>query len=122
MLPSEVASRLLYFLAMTRIFREADWKMFRQLHSIALERYCQKVLDEIAQLVADSKTTAHQRYLKIYKVIQERDRTIGEAFNDLRRSTALMRLVTIHSYGLITDDEIRGFTQETRDVISRLSA
>jgi len=106
---------------MTRNFPESDWRLFRQLHSIALERYCQKVLDEIAQLAVDSQTTAHQRYLKIYKAIQDRDRIIEEAFNDLRRSTALMRLITIHSYGLITNDEVSRFTQDTRDVISRHS-
>ena len=106
---------------MTRNFPESDWKLFRQLHSIARDRYCQKVLDDIARVAADTKATPHERYLKIYKVIQQRDQIIGEAFNDLRRSTALMRLITIHSHGLITEDEIGRFTQDTRDVISRLS-
>jgi hypothetical protein len=69
---------------------ESDWKVFRQLHPIALGRYSQRVLDEIAQIAADTKETPHERYLKIYKVVQQRDRTMGEAFNDLRRSTAIM--------------------------------
>jgi hypothetical protein len=104
---------------MSRDIPESDWKLFRQLHPIALGRYCQQVLDEIARIAADTKETPHERYLKIYKVVQQRDRTISEAFNDLRRSTAIMRLLTICSHGLITEDEIGRFTQDTRDIISR---
>jgi hypothetical protein len=106
---------------MSRDMPESDWKHFRQLHPIALDRYCQQVLDEIAQIAADTKETPHERYLRIYKVVQQRDRTISEAFNDLRRSTAIMRLLTICSLGVITEVEIGHFTQDTRDVISWFS-
>ena len=109
------------FLVMTRNIPESDWKLFRQLHSIALDRFCEQVLAEIAQIVGDTKTTPHERYLKIFKVVEQRDRTIGDAFNDLRRSTAITRLLTISSHDLLTEDEIGRFTQETRDVISRCS-
>ncbi len=106
---------------MTRTIPESDWKLFTQLHPIALSRLCQQVLDDIAAIVGDKKTIAHERYLKIYKLVQQRDQTIGELFNDLRRSTAIMRLLAICSHNLITEDEIGRFTQETRDVISHFS-
>ena len=112
---------LLLVLAMSQNIPESDWKLFRQLHPIALGCYCQQVLDEIAQSVADTEETPHERYLKIYQVVQQRDRTISEAFNDLQRSTAIMQLLTIYSHGLITEDEIGRFTQDTRDMISRYS-
>ncbi len=106
---------------MSRDIPESDWKLFRQLHPIALNRFCEQVLADIAHIVADTKVTPHERYLRIYKLVEQRDQTIGEAFNDLRRSTAIMRLLTICSHHLITEDEIGRFTQETRDVISRFS-
>ena len=93
--------------------------MFRELHCVALDRYCQRILDEIALIAADTKETAHERYLRIYKVIQERDRTLAEAFDGMRRSTALLQLLTICSHGLLTEEEIGHFTQDTRDAISR---
>ncbi|MEA3188986.1 MAG: hypothetical protein QOD99_2816, partial [Chthoniobacter sp.] len=43
------------------------------------------------------------------------------AFDDLRRSTALAQLAIIYSQGVITEDEIAGFTPETRDTILFLS-
>jgi len=85
--------------------KESDWKVFRRLHSIALERYCQRVLEEV-MLAATCNDSYHDCYLKVYRLMQDRDRTIARAFDDLRRSTALVRLVNIISEGLLTDEEL----------------
>lgn len=107
---------------MTQSIPESDWKLFRQLHPIALNRFCDKVLRDIATISGDAKATPHERYLRIYKVIHQRDRTIADAFNDLRRSTAILRLISICSHKLITEDEIARFSEGTRDSIARFSA
>ena len=104
---------------MSRSVPESDWKVFRELHRVALDRYCRRVVDEIALIAAETKETAHERYLRIYKVVHERNRMMAEAFDGMRRSTALLQLVTICSHGLLTEEEIGRFTQATRDVISR---
>jgi hypothetical protein len=102
---------------MSRDIPEPDWKVFRQLSRIALDRYCQRILDEIALIATDTKETAHERYGKIFEVVQQRDRTIAEAFDGMRRSTAILQLLIVCSHGLLTDEEIGKFTQNTRDVI-----
>ena len=33
---------------MQRTISESDWKLFRQLHALALERFCERVLSEVA--------------------------------------------------------------------------
>ena len=71
--------------------KESDWKIFRRLHRIALERYCQRVLEEV-KLATVSDDSYHDCYLKVYRLMQDRDRTMARAFNDLRRSTALVRV------------------------------
>ena len=48
----------------------------------------------------------------MYRLIQDRDKSMARAFDDLRRSTALMRLVNIINEGLLTDDELKQFSQE----------
>ena len=101
---------------------ESDWKLFRQLHSLALDRYCQRILQEIERISGDTKRTPHQRYLAIFKLIERKDADLGRAFNDPRRSTAFMQLAIIYSYGVITGEEIMRFTPETRDVVALLSA
>jgi hypothetical protein len=88
---------------MPRVINESDWRIFRNLHAIALERFCQRVLSDINQISADATRTSHQRYLAIYKLIERRDRELAEAFNDLRRATALRQLAWIQSYKLLTE-------------------
>jgi hypothetical protein len=102
---------------MTRQISEADWKVFRQLHQIALDRFCERVLSEINKIASGSEGSAHERYLKVYKLIERRDKELGEAFNDMRRSTAWMQLAIIRRQGLLTEEEFARFSPETRGVM-----
>lgn len=97
---------------------ERDWKILRELKPIALERYCRGVLEEVAALVgasADGGGGYHHRYLALFKLLRERDGDLGNAFNDLKRSTALLQLACMRRLGLLTDEEFARFTQETRE-------
>ena len=73
---------------MTRDFPERDWKVLRELKPVALDRFCQRTLMEVAALCSDVGRTNHERYLALWKLIRERDDRLSAAFDDLRRSTA----------------------------------
>ncbi len=107
---------------MSPTISESDWKLFRQLHPIALERFCQRVLSEIDRLASDTIKTGHERYLAVFKLIERRDRELANAFNDLRRSTALQQLACIQSHELLTEEEMSRFNPETRDAVQFLVA
>lgn len=102
---------------MTRDISESDWKVFRQLHEVALKRFCERTLNELGQLASATDKGAHERYLAVFKLLQNRDDELAEAFNDLRRSTALRQLAIIRSRGLLTEEEIARFSPETRGVV-----
>lgn len=101
-----------------RQISERDWKIFRQVRAVALERFCEKVLSDIAKVASDPKRTAHERYLATYKLIHERDRDLGDAFNDCRRSTALEQITVIYRLGVITREELQRFGEETRSLLA----
>lgn len=103
-------------------FPERDWKHLRALHPLALDRYCTRILDESIAIIADSAAAPHERYLRLYRLFQERDATLAMAFDDLRRSTAIRRLTSIVALDLLTRDELNGFTAQTRDAALELSA
>ena len=88
---------------------ESDWKTFRQLRGIALERFCQRVLDEVGQIAADTDKTSHDRYRAVYKLVEERDEELAIAFNNPRRSDAFRQLLFIVSLGLLTEGELAQF-------------
>ena len=101
-----------------RAIKESDWKILRQLESQALERLCKEILLEIAQINDDTAKTFHERYLSIYKLVQRRDKDIAHSFNGLSRSTALIKLASMKSRGLLTEDEFSRFSPETREAIA----
>jgi len=90
----------------------ADWKKFKPLREAALERFCQRVLDEVARISADQSKTRHQRYLAIYRLTRERDKEIDPIFDTLRRSTAIRQIVSFRMHDLISTDELRQFSPE----------
>ncbi|HEX4697271.1 MAG TPA: hypothetical protein VH254_06325 [Candidatus Udaeobacter sp.] len=92
---------------------ERDWKLFRQLRPIALERFCEKVLSEIGD-ISGSDESAHKRYLRVFKIVRDRDKELATLFDDPRRSIAWLQLSLIHSHGLFTVDEMQRFSRETQ--------
>jgi|SRR5579872_2148806 len=99
--------------------KESDWKIFRRVHQAALERYCDSVLSEIRYYATDREMNSHQRYLKIYEIIHERDEKLAVLFDGKSRSKALMQLVGLRHHGLLPDAEFAEFSEETRDEVQR---
>ena len=100
---------------------EVDWKLLRTLKPAALDRFCDGVLREIAEVGADQGKTSHERYLAVFDLIQERNDTLAAAFDGLRRSTALIQLAHMRRLTLITDEEFGRFSPETREAVHRIS-
>jgi hypothetical protein len=106
--------------AVMREIKESDWKILRQLHSQALERFCKQILLEIERINCDNAKTFHRKYLDIYEVLQRRDKEIAQTFDGLRRSTAFTQVASMKARGLLTEDEFLRFSQETRNVVDLL--
>lgn len=97
--------------------RESDWKKFTKIKKIALERFCESVLDETRVLCDKEDLTAHERYLDIYKIIQTRDKDLGRAFDGHSRSRADQQLRDMYNRGLVTDEELSRFSEETQNLV-----
>lgn len=100
--------------------KESDWKLFRQLHQVALERFCERVLAEVRAAAAETGVGYHDRYLRLFDLISDRDKTIARTFNDVRRSNALILLANIKHEGLLTTAELARFSPETREAIENI--
>ena len=102
---------------MAREIKESDWKVFRRLHEIALERFSERVLEEVRLATTDVKDGYYECYLKVYALIRNRDKTMARAFDDPKRSMAFIQLANIIEEGLLTDDELNQFSAETREAV-----
>src|ERR1700693_2880671 len=99
---------------------EADWKVLRRVHPLALERYCERVLAEIERVTHNRGPNTHPRDLDIFKIIEQRDREMARIFDDPKRSNSLTMLARMRSDGLLTEDEFSSLSPETRSAIEFL--
>lgn len=100
---------------------EPDWKRFRKLREIALERLCERILERISEISGESDRSFHARYLDVYEYISHQDEALARAFNDPRRSKADEQLARMYAADLVTDAELEEFSNETKALIPRLA-
>ena len=92
---------------------ESDWRVFRRLHSIALERFCKRALEELREAAA-CETDYHDCYRKVYELIRNYDKRMAAAFDDVRRSRAFLLLANIIGEELLTEEELKQFSHEVQ--------
>ncbi len=96
---------------------ESDWKIFRRLSAVALDRHCANSLHMVREVTDDTTLTNHQRYQKLFSLLHERDDDVALTFNNPRRSNALQQLGLICSMNLLTDAEFSEFSEGIRERI-----
>ena len=97
---------------------EKDWRIFRKLREVALERFCAQVLNDAARIAAERTTSAHARYGELFDLMHDRDHELASAFDNPRRSTAFTQLVLMVRLGLLTPGELAGLGDETRQAVT----
>ena len=102
------------------VIAEADWKVLRRAHPLALERFCERVLGEVERVMRNREQTHHQRYLAVFELVQRRDRDMARLFDNPRRSQALTMLAHMRSEGVLTQEEFSSLSPQTRSAVERL--
>lgn len=98
---------------------ESDWKKFKKVRGVALERLSQRILEECKAICDDDSQSAHEKYGDLYGLIQKRNREMAAAFDDFRRSTAIQCLMLMSQSGLLREGEISEFSHEVQRLIAR---
>jgi hypothetical protein len=101
-------------------FPESDWRVLRSIRDQALERYCARVLDECAAVLRSAEP-AHDRYLRLWRLLKERDDGLAAAFDHPRRSAALQQLAAMATLGVLTDAELSRFGGATREMLQAVT-
>lgn len=97
-----------------RSIPERDWKTFRSLKDELLSEACERILQKVDALLVDRKGHEHERYLALWDLLKEEDDDIALMFDDPRRSNVSTKLRALRTRGLLTDDLLSRFSEETR--------
>ena len=97
--------------------KESEWKKFKKLKALCLERFCDDVLNEATHICKSGDKTAHQRYGDLYKLIRDKDKELANAFDGLSRSKAFIQLMMMYSMGLVEEEQLDEFEDGTKNSI-----
>ena len=95
---------------------ESDWKKFKNIKELALERFCASILDDISEGLSSKKhSTNHGKYLYLYKLIENYDKQIAILFNEHSRSKAVSQLMMLRQKDLVLEEELNSLSSELQD-------
>jgi hypothetical protein len=98
---------------------EKDWKTFKDLHPVVLERFFQKVLAEIRSVILEKDKDGREQFWAAYELMNERRKEAARIFDDFRRSTAILQLAMMCVQGLVLEEEMGRFSAEAREAVAR---
>ena len=99
---------------MKELTSEREWKYMRKIMKDLLSVLCNRINNKSITILKASDDSEHEKYLKLYRHIQQSDRIIGDCFNDWRRSKLFMKLVALNRNGLLTSDHLQQLSEDTR--------
>lgn len=99
---------------------EKDWKRLISLKEKLLNYACENLFRRIEQISSSRKNREHGAYLELWHEIRKEDDAIAEMFNDLKRSNAVFKIAALRHYGVLSDEQLAQFSQETQEQVARL--
>lgn len=100
--------------------KETDWKTFKELRPLALQRYCERVMVDVDEIIHDNEGGAHKRYIEMYQIVHDGDKKLAQMFDGFSRSKALSQLAMYCAHNLLNDEEIARLSEETRKKINAI--
>lgn len=94
--------------------KESDWKLFKHIKESAIEGFCNQALEEFEAVIANKEVHAHDRYLLLYKLVNDRDKLMALLFDSHSRSRAPLQLLAIRREGLADESLIEKLSEELR--------
>lgn len=70
------------------VISESDWKKFKKLKVKALDKLCGQALRDCKAAINEQERSNHEKYLRLYELIQNHDERIARIFNGHARSKA----------------------------------
>jgi DNA-binding transcriptional regulator YbjK len=92
--------------------KESDWKLFKEIRAEALDRFCENALKEYSEIISDVSRPPHERYVYLYRIMENTDKRMALLFDDYRRSRAMLQLLAIRGEGLANSELVAQLSDE----------
>lgn len=99
-----------------------DKKIARLLIDKALDAQYKAALEEAQELISSwrkEELNNRDAYLRLYKILDRHDNSIARRYNGLGGSRYLMTVASVLYDGFITNDDLKDFSDEPKEIINR---
>ena len=100
---------------------ERDWKKLRVMKDDALNIACEQIFEKIQKIMKEREGKEHETYLKLWDLLKKDDGKISVMFDGLKRSNAIHKLAAWVRCGVISNDCLSEFSDETRQTVKALN-
>jgi len=98
-------------------------KVARELITLGLQRECKSFTAQVKEFTNSQEWETedpHQFYLKLYKDVITFDKHIGKRYDNLGGSRYFMTVFGLFYDGILTTDDIAGFSTEVQNELLRI--
>ena len=99
---------------------ERDWKMLRGMKDEMLNTACERIFRKVQAIIDGRSGRTHEAYQELWKLLDAEDKKIAIMFDDLKRSNSVRKLAAWRQNGLLTDEELVRFSDETVETVRLL--
>jgi len=96
---------------------ERDWKQLRSFKPEMLNDLCERINKKAEKLINSNDKNEHEKYIELYRYINDADRTVALCFDDWRRSNIRTRMLALLTNDLLTDEHIEELSDEGKRII-----
>jgi len=93
---------------------EADWKRFRNMVPELRERYLESVNRELLREFSEPDKTPTEIFWAIQERTKKEAKILRQCLDGHSRSSMSMFLMKMYAEGMITEDDLSGFSEQTR--------
>ena len=101
-----------------RSIPEIDWKKLRAMKDKLLQIACERIFEKVATVIEGRGSESHKAYLNLWKTLKKEDDELSTMFDDLKRSNAIYKIAAWKRNGLIGDEDLKQFSEETQESIN----
>lgn len=100
---------------------EKDWKLFRQKLPEWQEAYMEKLIEEYKGIL-NNNNIASDKFWELDKRIKSDKKSTGVIVHNARRSQFLQIMFALWNDGVISADDLDGFSEELRDALAFMTS
>lgn len=95
---------------------QQDWKLFKECLPIWQNRHLKNVVNQYLEILSDNGTAPAEKFWQLENRVSE-DKKHPGVIVEMNRDNVVSTIVSMLREGIITEDDLNGFSDELKEVI-----